>query len=282
MHRVFALLWIGIGLFATPSAWGQWGQSFPFASSVEDYRDLSFSKEPKVLGFFSVLGNNVFRPSEGQGPFPAVVLVHTCGGLEPHIKDRAKELVAAGFLVLVLDSLGPRGLRQCDESDKARRAHIALIAKDSYDALGHLAQLKEVDSDRVYLVGFSWGGFAASLVASPEIARQIGSEKRFRASAGWYGSCAYTNQRGLYRQFLRTDADRPVLLLLGGKDTETTTPECLSLVEKMKADGKPVTWHVYEEASHAWDKSNPQRGYVYSAATTSDAMQKTVDFLRGN
>lgn len=176
-------LWLGLLLM--PSGWAQ--SSFMFGSSIGAYPDLKFSSEAKELGLFSSLGNGVFRPS-GEGPFPAVVLAHTCGGVQPHMKDRAKELLAAGFVVLVLDSYGPRGhTAYC----QPRGVSAPRVYKDAFDALQHLARMKDVDARRIYLVGLSLGSFVAASVASPEVARLVGSELRFRASVGWYGSCAF-------------------------------------------------------------------------------------------
>ena len=50
----------------------------------------------------------------------------------------------------------------------------------------------------------------------------------------------------------------------------------------MKAQGRPVSWHVYEQTTHGWDKSNPERGYVFNQDATVDAMARTVEFLRRN
>ena len=82
----------------------------------------------------------------------------------------------------------------------------------------HLASLKEVDPARIYLVGMSLGSFAASVAASPQIAKAVGSERRFRASVGWYGSCAYVPKNAPTLQLLHPDTDRPVLLLLARDD----------------------------------------------------------------
>jgi dienelactone hydrolase len=247
------------------------------AGKMDAYPALRFAGEVAELGFLGAKSNAIYRP-EGQGPFPAVVLVHTCGGLEPHLTDRAKELLKAGFMVLVLDSQGPRGIRSCDQMTYLQ---VPVVSRDAYAALGHLAQMKDVDPGRIYLVGLSLGSFVAAAIASPELASALGSERRFRATVGWYGTCVHNTPRSRW-QLLAPDTDRPVMLLLGGKDTETPIADCFPLVEKMKAEGKPVAWHVYPDATHGWDKSNSQRGYSYNAAVTGDAMGKTIEFLRAN
>ena len=49
---------------------------------------------------------------EGNGPFPAVVLMHGCSGPDPEVRKgnqvHVRHLVSEGFVALVLDSIGPR------------------------------------------------------------------------------------------------------------------------------------------------------------------------------
>lgn len=268
--------WLNL-LFALTLCTSVWGQSpSSYARAIASYPDLTFPAESKEFGIFSSISNAIFRP-QGQGPYPAVVLVHTCGGLEPHITDRAKELLASGFVVLVLDSYGPRGHTSFCQP---RGVLAPRLYKDTFDALKHLSGLKEVDSERIYLVGLSLGSFAASTVASPRVAQLLGSELRFRASVGWYGSCTFSAPVGPKWQLVYPDSDRPLLLLLAGKDAETPISECFPIIEQMKNEGRPIDWHVYEDATHGWDKANAQRGYIYNANVTKDAMQRTVAFLR--
>ena len=60
----------------------------------------------------------LFRP-EGQGPFPAVVALHNCTGLNnsagtfgARYRDWGERLAKNGYVVLMPDSHGSRGLRQ--------------------------------------------------------------------------------------------------------------------------------------------------------------------------
>ena len=45
----------------------------------------------------------------GDGPFPAVVVIHENRGLNPHIEDVARRAAVAGFLALAPDGLSPVG-----------------------------------------------------------------------------------------------------------------------------------------------------------------------------
>jgi dienelactone hydrolase len=52
---------------------------------------------------------DLYKP-DGPGPFPAVVLLHSCGGIRPYNHDWAQQLKEHGFVAKVVDSFGPRGL----------------------------------------------------------------------------------------------------------------------------------------------------------------------------
>jgi dienelactone hydrolase len=251
---------------------------FLYDRAVPAYPDLTFPAEAKELGTFSSMSNGIFKPA-GDGPFPAVVLVHTCGGPQAHMTERAKELLAAGFVVLALDSYGPR--RHTDFC-QPRGVLAPRVYKDSFDALRHLQQVKGVDPSRIYLVGLSLGSFAASSVASASVANRVGGGQRFRASVGWYGACTFDVSPFPKWELVHPDTDRPLLLLMSAKDTETPIADCFPRLPQMQADKKPVHWHVYDEATHGWDKSDPRRGYVLDRAVTADAMARTIRFLQEN
>ena len=78
-------------------------------------KDLELPAEPSRLSFFSSPRMALYKP-EGQGPFPAIVLHHQCSGLgnprwqNVSMLNSAKEAVGRGYVALLIDSLGPRGV----------------------------------------------------------------------------------------------------------------------------------------------------------------------------
>ena len=52
----------------------------------------------------------VLRKPGGPGPFPAVVLMHGCGGIQPGNEIWASDLTTWGYVTLLVDSFTPRGL----------------------------------------------------------------------------------------------------------------------------------------------------------------------------
>ena len=71
-------------------------------------------KFPNELDELVRLKGHLFKPS-GVGTFPAVILLHGCEGVHRRLKKFAKSLTREGFVSLVLDSHGSRGVRNgCD------------------------------------------------------------------------------------------------------------------------------------------------------------------------
>lgn len=272
-------LWLSAFLLFAPTAASPEPVSArDILASVEKFPPLVFDPAPREeLGAMSRLSNAVFKP-KGDGPFPAIVLVHTCGGIhDSHMRTHAADLLAQGFVVLMQDSFTPRGRRDCGQN-YANRVPLFVGVNDAYGALKHLAQFPFVDKARIYQAGYSYGGFVATLLASPGVAETVGASARFRATIANYSTCKFMG-----RDLLLPGSDRPVLLLLGEKDDEAPPASCFPLLQELKAAGSPVAWHVFPGATHGWDKRGQARsGYFYNEETTREATRRMLEFIAQN
>lgn len=252
---------------------------------------VSIKTDVGVLGLFSSISNGVFQP-KGKGPFPAVVVGHTCGGVSvPHIRARMQELLDAGFMVLALDSFGPRDIANCRTQSKILATATVM---DAYQALDHLSKLPIVDASRIYFSGYSWGGWVAPLLASPQSADALGSKLRYRAVVSNYGFCVSQRNANSPRYYpLQKDIDRPLLVLMASEDKEGKPTDCLPLLQELKSAGKPVEWHLYENTYHAWDQANgadytvttgwgETNIYRYSKDATIDSTKRMIGFFNAN
>ncbi len=247
-------------------------------AAVAKFPAIEFKSETaEEIGAFTNLSNTVFKP-KGDGPFPAIVLVHTCGGIkDSHMRAHATALLAKGFVVLTQDSFNPRGRPDCGPNNSNALPSF-VGANDSYAALKHLTQYPFVDKARIYQAGYSFGGFVATLLASSSLAEALGAPGRFRATISHYSPCKFNG-----RDIILQSTDRPVLMLMGEKDSETPAASCFPLLEQMKAAGKPVQWHVFPGATHGWDKRGQGRdGYIYNEETTQDAIRRMLEFIGQN
>ncbi|MEA9984720.1 MULTISPECIES: dienelactone hydrolase family protein [Subtercola] len=85
--------------------------------------------------------NGVLAVPAGDGPWPAVVMVHEAFGLTDVMKRQVDRMAAAGFLVLMPDLFVDGGPRRC-----LRATFTAISA-------GHGRVFVDVEAARAYLVG---------------------------------------------------------------------------------------------------------------------------------
>ena len=107
---------------------------------------------------------------DGDGPFPAVVMMHDCSGLGPRSIGAplrwARELVEQGYVVLIPDSFTPRGFADgvcLIPGKQSVSVNGYARALDAYGALAALRALPYVDGKRVGIMGGSHGGWTTLL-----------------------------------------------------------------------------------------------------------------------
>ena len=109
-------------------------------------RHVPFPEAPRPGSVYHSL-----QKPDGAGPFPAVVLLHTCGGLQQHVLEWSVRLRDHGYVAIVLDSFTPRGERSvCGNW----RVSLDEVAADAYAALAHLRAQPSVDARRIGVMGF--------------------------------------------------------------------------------------------------------------------------------
>lgn len=226
------------------------------------------------------LRGDIAKPA-GEGPFPAVVLMHGCGGWQPAVRHAmrayAEYLVDHGFVVLDLDSFGPRSLgggKVC-ESIKQQRDALTYRTSDAYDALKYLRTLSYVDGKNIFLMGQSNGGSVAINVAkgdTPVKPASVG-EEGYRAVAAYYPWCGSFGGR-------KVELESPLMIFAGSDDDWTPASEC----EGVKSTKANLEVKTYPGAAHSFDLNIiPQRylgkmlGHHKEAA--EDSRQRMVNFF---
>jgi dienelactone hydrolase len=189
------------------------------------------------------------RP-EGAGPFPAVVQLHGCAGLEAQSYRWARWFADHGYVAMVVDSFGPRGVKgDCREGPD--EPPITARFDDAFGALRYLQALPYVRGDRVAAIGWSQGGvYAIAVINGPSLerARRRGVELPavgFAAGIGVYpGGCfSLVNELAI----------RPLLVLIGGADDWTPAAKCEEMVNAMRSRGADATIVIYPGAYHYFD-----------------------------
>lgn len=252
--------------------------------------DLKFNLVPVEYSASLDISNVLVKPAgfDSSKKYPVLLVLHTCGGPKgmnvKQVHYWVRAAVEAGYLTLQVDSVSVRGYRiNC----KLRPVEDGRLLKDAYDAAEKISSLPFVDGSRVFTTGGSLGAMTGMLSSSPSISREVTkSGFRFRANVALFPGCEYRGGN----LYIQRDIDRPLLVLMGGRDTDTPPENCLHHFERLKSRGAPIEWHTYPTGSHNWDnpdthgfsKTTPDgkhTTYYYDAEVTEDSRKRTFEFL---
>ncbi len=187
----------------------------------------------------------------GAGPddkAPAVILLHGASGVhDAREMTYARQFAAHGVAALVIDVFGARRDMANGFVDRLVNITEAMFLADAYAGLRFLDRLPAVDGDRVALIGFSYGGMAATYAAYEQTAEAFARhDERFAAHVAFYAPCIVE-----FEDNRATGA--PLLMLYGGRDAIVDPARCSEVAEELKAGGGRVRMIEYPEAVHQWD-----------------------------
>lgn len=229
----------------------------------------------------------------GPGPFPAVVQMHGCGGVEAQSFRWARWLADHGYAALVVDSFRPRHVKG-DCRTGPDEPPITARFDDAFGALRYLQARPDIRGDRVGVIGWSQGGvYAIAVVNGPSLerARRRGvtlPAVGFAASVGVYpGGCF---------SLVKEQVVRPLLVLIGEADDWTPAATCREMVDAMRSRGADATIVTYPGAYHYFDVEGQRReiladvendnrpgGYgatvAYQPEAAADAHRRIEQFL---
>ncbi|MGH7388412.1 MAG: dienelactone hydrolase family protein [Candidatus Rokuibacteriota bacterium] len=233
------------------------------------------------------------RP-EGQGPFPAVVLLHGCHGVSASTHDWKRWFREQGYVALIVDSWTPRGMKEgC--SPKSVDVMNTERFDDAVGALRWLQSRGWVDAERIGAIGWSNGGvFSMSVINGPSLERARARgvslpSPGFRAGVGVYPGGCYS--------LVKERVVRPLLVLIGGADDWTLAATCMEMVEAMRGRGADASIVVYPGAFHYFDVEGQPRAYLagvenrnkpggccgatvaYDPAAARDARRRIAEFF---
>ena len=235
--------------------------SFEFTKNIETEKSLwkepvsLIRGDPKLNPEIWFNDVEIWRP-EGKGPFPAVVMMHGCGGASsadtfPDWGNRYKDM---GYVSVLVDGFSSRGFsHQCRRyGANFTRATVLDRVRDAYRALHMLADHPDIDPNRIYIHGWSNGGAAVLSALTPDIHEWIpGTEDnpevwrhRFAGGIAYYPPCGHM---GGSREF-----SAPLLIVIGEDDDWTWAHRCKPVVN-VKAGDRKGEILVIENATHSFD-----------------------------
>jgi dienelactone hydrolase len=170
----------------------------------------------------------LFKPA-GVRPFPAVVYVSGCAGIDsPANRSQQKavidHLLSKGVATLIIDPFTPRDepLGVCANMDEKRATQYFIRGgNDVLAALNVLAAMPEIDTKHIFLQGYSYGAIS-SLVAAE---RKNPDHAKVAGIVAYYPYC-----------YDGVDPSVPVLVMIGENDDWTPAAKCQAVTGKTDFD----------------------------------------------
>ncbi len=246
--------------------------------------DITFQGTTKTkAGELVMLKGKLTKP-QGDGPFPSIVMLHGCRGIDKAQDAWAARLAGWGYVALQLNSFSPRGVENTCPTPFL--VPFTTRVQDAFDCKAYLATLPFVDRNRIAVAGWSHGGALTIASISPEnylawatLHNFYGLKKPgppFRAGIAFYPWICVAPL---------SDSEAPLLILTG--DSDVIAPAAfLKRNMPLEKTAHEISLKVYSGGYHTFDAegvdtsfpNSPVR-YKYDPSAAADAIVQVKEFL---
>ncbi len=229
------------------------GQAPPPSGDTVHY----FASDPATAGYLAV--------PDGEGPFPAVILIHEWNGLVDRVRQVADALAEQGYVAFAVDLYQGR-------TGSNREENMALVREarsDMAQVIGNLnsavAYLKARDDVTGRIAAMGWcfgGGIALSFALDGD---------RHEGTAIFYGSLVEDPE------VLRA-IDHPIYGTFAEMDRGIPPDQVQRFAASLRNLGIENDIHVYDGVGHGfwlWVDRDPEA----AAAPAAHAWQRLLDYL---
>ena len=218
---------------------------------------------PSPGGTSGSMRGYLVRPTAGDGPFPAVLVIHENRGLNPYIEDVARRAAIDGFLALAPDGLSPIGGYPGNDDDGRAMQKSLDQAKLRQDMLNSARYLKshELSNGKLGATGFCWGGGMTG-----HLAVTMGDD--LNAGVPFYGVAPAS-----------ADVERisAPLLVHYAEDDERVNATRPDFETALKANDATYQMHSYPGTRHGFHNNSTPR---YNEDAAKLAWQRTIAFFK--
>ena len=216
-----------------------------------------FDADPAANGYLAV--------PEGDGPFPAVLLIHEWNGLVDRVRHLADDMAAQGYIALAVDLYGGRTGANPDENRALMQEVMGDQQKiiDNLDAAARFIRARGDATGRIATIGWCMGGGVALSYA-------IGGENH-DGTAIFYGRLV-TDPAQL------REIRHPIYGTFAAKDQGIPPAEVAQFVTALRNIGIDNDVHIYDDVDHGfwlWVDQEPD----VRAAPALDAWERLVEYL---
>ncbi len=234
-------------------------QTIPFTDTRIKAQYVNY---PSPGGNSGTMRGYLVQPT-GQGPFPAVLVIHENRGLNPYIEDVARRAAVEGFVALAPDGLSPVGGYPGNDDDGRTLQSGLDQAKLGTDMLNSARFVKahKASNAKLGVTGFCWGGGATN-----SLAVALGSE--MQAGAPFYGAAPQTT----------SVAKIKAAMLIHYAETDERINEMWPAFEAaLKAAAVRYEKYTYPGTQHGFHNNSTPR---YNEAAAGLAWERTVAFFK--
>ncbi len=217
---------------------------------------------PSPGGTSGKMRGYLVQPS-GDGPFPAVVVIHENRGLNPYVEDVARRAAVEGFLALAPDGLSPVGGYPGNDDDGRSLQRSLDQAKLRQDMVNSATYVKshKLSTGKLGATGFCWGGGTTNFLAVT-----LGSD--LQAGVPFYGAAPKAEDVA--------NIKAPMLIQLAENDDRINAmwPDYEAA---LKANGVTYEQHSYPGTRHGFHNNSTPR---YNEAAANLAWERTMAFFK--
>ena len=204
------------------------------------------------------------RPN-GDGPFPAVIVIHENRGLNPYVEDVARRAAVEGFLALAPDGLSPVGGYPGNDDDGKRLQKSLDQSKLKRDMLNsaEFVRAHANSTGKFGAIGFCWGGGVTNFLA-------VSMGGNLHAAVPFYGRAPSSEEVANIRA---------PLLIQSAEDDPRINAMWPEFEKALKANGIKYERHLYPGTRHGFHNNSTPR---YNEAAANLAWDRTIEFYKRN
>ncbi|MDD5491428.1 MAG: dienelactone hydrolase family protein [bacterium] len=209
-----------------------------------------------------------------KGKLPGVIIVHEWTGLGDYAQRRAREVAALGYVAFAADIYG-KGIRAANAEEASKlagiyRADRKLTRSRAQAALDYIVTLKNVDSEKIAVMGYCFGGMVALELA--------------RSGAHVLGTVVFHGALDTSSPMDAINIKGKVLVLHGADDPNVPVEVRMAFEKEMRDAGVNWQMNVYGGAVHSFTNpasgNDPKKGVAYNEQADKRSWEEMKMFFK--
>ncbi len=210
---------------------------------------------------------------DNADPKPAILIAHDWTGLNENAQKRAQALAEMGYVGFALDMYGDA--KQGSDNEDKMKLMSPLLEKRSLlrdrvqAAYQTVKDMDNVDSDKIAIIGYCFGGLCALDLA--------------RSGCDIQGAISFHGLLNAPSDLENEKITAKVLVLHGHDDPMVPPEQVLHFQKEMTASKADWQMHIYGNTQHAFttpQANNPKLGTIYSETADKRSWLAMLNFLQ--